>query len=333
MSGDPGDRPAVTVAIPTIDRPDFLRRAIASVLAQAGASVEVLVSDNASEAPASLVVDEFADDRVRCQRHSVRLGMTDNWNSCLEAATGEFFLLLSDDDALCPDGLRLLLHRLDARAVAADPASRPDVCYGRSIVVDPTDRLLWRTPGGPEEESSASFLSSLFGHNRAIYPCSTLFRTAALRAVGGYAGDRFGSSADLGAAVMVASRGGGIRFVDAEVCRYTEHGGNLTAQVDLAQWVAAIRAIAAAACDGEAVDPRPRGRLQRGAESFSAYFVMDVTLRRELRRGRGPIAAWRAADRMRASILPGRAPLARARALAKAGYVWLRQARAGASET
>ena len=317
-----GASPEMTVAIPTIDRPELLRRAIASVLEQSSESFEVIVSDNASVARVAGIVAAFGDDRIRFQRHERRLTMTENWNSCLEAAKGHYFLLLSDDDALCTDGLRMLRERISQDGV---DRSRPGVCYGRSIVVDRDDRVLWRSPGGARHETAAEFLLALFDHRRAIYPCSTLYRTADLRSIGGYSGDQFGSAADLAAAVCVALRHGGVGFADAEVCRYTEHGGNLTAHVELSHWADDIRAIAGLPVRFGGVDARTEPRLRERADAFAAYFVMDVVLRRELRRGAGPIAAWRVADLSRRPIVLGGHYRARARALAKAIYLWVRR--------
>ncbi len=311
--------PEVTIAIPTIDRPVFLRRAIASALSQEGESVEIVVSDNASEGDIEGVVQSFADTRIRFQRHERRLTMTDNWNSCLQVARGRFFMLLSDDDSLCEGGLRALRERLSDD----HPDRRVGISYGRSIVVDPADRVLWRSSRGSGRETLISFISALFAHSRAIYPCSTLFRTADLAAIGGYDGAHFGAAADLAAAVAVGQQVGFVGFVDADVCRYTEHGGNLTTQQDVSHWAADIRAIASLAMLDTGLDAVMAARLHSRADAFAAYFVMDVVVRREIRRGANPLVAWRIADDARRRVVPGMVPRARARALAKAVYLWV----------
>ncbi|MBS3937574.1 MAG: glycosyltransferase family 2 protein, partial [Peptococcaceae bacterium] len=98
-------KPLVTVAIPTRNRANYLREAIRSALSQTYTALEVIVSDNASADNTQEVVNGFSDPRIRYFRHETGLEMVSNWNYCLEQATGEFFLLLSDDDALESDAI------------------------------------------------------------------------------------------------------------------------------------------------------------------------------------------------------------------------------------
>jgi glycosyltransferase involved in cell wall biosynthesis len=89
----------------------MLRDAVRSALAQGYGNIEVIVGDNA----ASREVRDWCeamrerDARLRYQCYERNLGMAGNWNALADAAQGEFFVLLADDDRLCPEFVSTLL--------------------------------------------------------------------------------------------------------------------------------------------------------------------------------------------------------------------------------
>jgi glycosyltransferase involved in cell wall biosynthesis len=103
----------VSILIPTYNRADYLRDAIRSALAQTHENLEVLILDDASPDHTPQVAAEFADDpRLRYIRHPKNLGIADNWRAGIEAATGEFFCILHDDDTFEPAFVDALLAPL-----------------------------------------------------------------------------------------------------------------------------------------------------------------------------------------------------------------------------
>jgi hypothetical protein len=87
----------LTVVVPTRDRPALLRRAVDSALAQAGASVEVVVVDDGSAEPVQLP----GDPRLRVVRHAASRGGSAAGTGTTEG-TGRFVTYLDDDDTLLP---------------------------------------------------------------------------------------------------------------------------------------------------------------------------------------------------------------------------------------
>jgi glycosyltransferase involved in cell wall biosynthesis len=83
--------------VPTRDRPALLRRAVDSALAQAGASVEVVVVDDGSAEPVQLP----GDPRLRVVRHAASRGGSAAGTGTTEG-TGRFVTYLDDDDTLLP---------------------------------------------------------------------------------------------------------------------------------------------------------------------------------------------------------------------------------------
>src|SRR4051812_20461911 len=111
--------PLVTVAIPTRDRARLLKRSLDSALGQTYENLQIIVSDNASKDSTAQVLCEYKDSRLVLLKHEVDVGMTGNWNSCVEAARGKYFLLLSDDDFLESTAIEKLVKAILSPATIA----------------------------------------------------------------------------------------------------------------------------------------------------------------------------------------------------------------------
>ena len=98
------DRPLFSVLIPSRNRLELLRHAVDSVLGQ-DASFEIIIADNASNEPYSDYISSLGQIASRSVRSEIPLPVTENWNRALAAATGRYFIMLGDDDALCPGWL------------------------------------------------------------------------------------------------------------------------------------------------------------------------------------------------------------------------------------
>jgi len=112
--------PLVTVILPTRDRPVLLPRAVASVLQQQGAEIElVLVDNNTATSPLCVSTAPFvADPRVRLVRAAEVRTAAAARNAGLAAATGEWISYLDDDDAYTP--LKIARQLACAQAGQAD---------------------------------------------------------------------------------------------------------------------------------------------------------------------------------------------------------------------
>jgi hypothetical protein len=116
------DQPLVTIGIPTYERPVELERAVRSALVQDYGSLEVLVSDNASSDPGvQSVISRLAaaaDPRLRFVRQPSNIGPVANFEWLLGAASGHYFMWLSDDDWLDPQYVTRCEAALSADATA-----------------------------------------------------------------------------------------------------------------------------------------------------------------------------------------------------------------------
>jgi glycosyltransferase involved in cell wall biosynthesis len=101
----------VTIAIPTYDRLEYLKEAVASARTQTHGEIEILIGDDGT----SREIDEWSraisslDSRVRYQRNKRNLGMAGNWNALVDAARGELIVIIGDDDRLLPNFVESLV--------------------------------------------------------------------------------------------------------------------------------------------------------------------------------------------------------------------------------
>lgn len=99
-------RPLVSVILPTHERPEYLRRAVESVLAQTYDCLELIVVDDHSSTPAHQVLADVSFDSlvdVRHVRHSENRGANAARNNGIRAATGTYIAFLDDDDLWEPE--------------------------------------------------------------------------------------------------------------------------------------------------------------------------------------------------------------------------------------
>jgi hypothetical protein len=113
---DPAE-PLVSVGIPTFQRADKLERAVESVLNQTHRNIELVISDNASEDHTEALCRALCarDQRVRYLRSKVNRGPTANFNTVFDELSGDYTMVLSDDDWLDPDYLSSCLAELRGR--------------------------------------------------------------------------------------------------------------------------------------------------------------------------------------------------------------------------
>ena len=91
-----------TIAIPVYNRPEYLRQAIRSCLAQTVPDFEIVVSDDCSPDDLGSVVSSFGDSRISYHRSMERLGAARNHQLSVSLSQGEYVVNLHSDDLLLP---------------------------------------------------------------------------------------------------------------------------------------------------------------------------------------------------------------------------------------
>jgi hypothetical protein len=127
----------LSLVIPTRERAEYLASALHSALEaadNASCPVEIIVSDNASQDETPRLLGSITDPRIVVLRSERRLSMRENFEFALAGTTGSHIVFVGDDDAVLPNGLRIL-----ARLIAAED---PDIVKWRVL------NYLWPDPAG-----------------------------------------------------------------------------------------------------------------------------------------------------------------------------------------
>ena len=137
----------LTVAIPTYNRVDKLKNGLQNLVRQtAGKPVELLVSDNASQDGTQNFMEDFCQEHpeVTYVRNAENVGPDRNFLNCYNRASGEYVLLMGDDDLLLPGSVDTILETL---------AQKPVFVYLNSSLMLSEDPLEYAVPDFPEGET------------------------------------------------------------------------------------------------------------------------------------------------------------------------------------
>lgn len=97
----------LTIGIPTLRRLAYLKEAIESALKMKGDDFEVLVSQDLLNGKLDPDIRNYlrslSDSRIKVLESDRALGLAGNWNQIVDNASGEYVVLMGDDDRLHPD--------------------------------------------------------------------------------------------------------------------------------------------------------------------------------------------------------------------------------------
>ncbi|MEY2528786.1 MAG: hypothetical protein QOJ05_876, partial [Verrucomicrobiota bacterium] len=108
--------PLFSVVIPTRARPDTLRHALRTVVAQSEQDLEIIVHESGDDPATASVLSQFDDHRIRSFKTVEPVRMTENWERALQAATGEYLFFLGDDDGLLPEACTIARRILEKQS-------------------------------------------------------------------------------------------------------------------------------------------------------------------------------------------------------------------------
>jgi polysaccharide pyruvyl transferase WcaK-like protein len=200
--------PRVSVMMPAYNGDGTLREAVASVLGQTVADLELIVVDDGSEDPVGELLADIGDARMRVLRHRRNRGLPAARNTALASARAPLVSQLDADDAWELDYLESILSAFDDPGVGlaysnctilGHPHGQEDYIVDASIhPIDTFPQLAARNP----------------------VPCPTVtMRTLAVRSVGGYA-DWLGQCEDYHLYMKLAQAGWRFAYVDRRLARY-----------------------------------------------------------------------------------------------------------------
>ena len=113
LTNIPASKPLVSVAMPTFNRPEYLRHALEGVVTQTYANLEILVGDNGNSSITRELVESFNDPRITYIGREKNLGMALNVLSLFKQGRGDYFCVLADDDFWGEDFIAKLVTALE----------------------------------------------------------------------------------------------------------------------------------------------------------------------------------------------------------------------------
>jgi O-antigen biosynthesis protein len=211
----------VTVAIPHFNHERFLPAALASLAAQSRAADEVVVIDDGSTSPRAREVfgemERAYPDWTFLRQENAGPGVARNRS--LEDASGTYFLPFDSDNIATPDLIERLVTAMDR-----NPSRAATTCHNLAFVddadIEKGDFAFRYAPtGGPK---LSGCLENVYGDTCA------LFRTDALRSVGGFEVHPWSPHEDWETFVKMTARGLEVEVLPQPLFYYrVEAGGRL----------------------------------------------------------------------------------------------------------
>ncbi len=268
------ERPLLTICTPTYERPDLLRRALGSVVAQVDprmARVELLVADNSagddSEAVATALLATWPGP-TRYTRNQPPVGMVGNHNRCIELATGRNIAFLHDDDAFVPGGISWVLD-----VVSAEDAAQVHL-FGVDVVrLDGRIRRRQR-PRREERLSPRTALRRLLTDSSFVRLPGLVATAEAYRGAGPFAEDA-ANAIDLDMWVRLFARHG-LHTVPHVLAAYTVHDKALTSGMFTPQTIERLMRIFDRAAGLGVLTPR---EVRAGQSAWFHKFILAGAFR------------------------------------------------------
>ncbi|WP_271251630.1 glycosyltransferase family 2 protein [Pseudanabaena sp. Chao 1811] len=134
--------PILSICIPAYNRPLWFHRALESIVIgnkEFESSVEIVITDDSSTQECEEIMRQVCcqwSGQCIYEHHPVRLGMVENWNRAISLTTGQYIVVLHDDDFLLKDAITNILATIKA-------VNHPVLLFGVEVV-DEQERVMKR---------------------------------------------------------------------------------------------------------------------------------------------------------------------------------------------
>lgn len=206
----------------------FLEECINSIVSQNYSDFELIIVNDCSPDDIKGIVTKFNDSRIRYYENEINTGaenVIDNWNKCLNLATGDFFILMGDDDKLSPDYLsefNMLIDRF----------SELDVFHCRIKIINEMSEQIGLSNFCPEFESTDDYILNCIEGRSEQFISDIVFRRSALLNNGGFYKLPLAWSSDYVSA-FIACGEKGIAYTANPIFLYRKNQFNITSTSSL----------------------------------------------------------------------------------------------------
>ncbi len=126
----------VSIVLPVYNGSSYIRRCIQSIVDQTFQDWFLYVVDDSSDDDTVSAAMEFTDSRISVVENHQNAGPAGNWNRATNLATGTFFKLMCQDDALLPQCLQQQVNVLEANPEVVLVAAKRQIILsnGRTVI-------------------------------------------------------------------------------------------------------------------------------------------------------------------------------------------------------
>lgn len=207
----------------------YLRECLKSILEQSYPGYEIIVVDDCSPNDIKGVVDEMASDKIKYFRNERNCGavdVVDNWNRCLNYATGDFSICIGDDDEFPVNALEEY-----AKKIAAYPAV--DVFHAKTVLIDEKGEKKYIVNTRKEYESCIAFIRHRIDGDLQFVG-DFCYRTEKLKAKGGFVKFPLAWGSDDVTAYMMAKEYGVVNLeIPSFYYRVNEYSISSTGNIEI----------------------------------------------------------------------------------------------------
>jgi glycosyltransferase involved in cell wall biosynthesis len=224
------DLPLFSIAIPTYNRLELLKKAVASALSQTYLNIEVIVLNDCSIDGTKMWLDEIVkqESKIRVINNSQNLGCVGNIKSIPKYVNGKYLGIISDDDLLEAEFAAEAVKDLESNSSAV-------IWYCRGDFIMSNENISRATKFAPRLESGLDFVKkSLKGERESLW---AVFRMDVLHSVGGIVADTI--TMDLATNWLCALKGD-VLFNSKVLIKYFYYMGNTSTLSSLTTWFSAM---------------------------------------------------------------------------------------------
>lgn len=265
----------LSICIPAYNRPLWLRRSLESIIAQnVSEDIEIIISDDSSGQRSAQVTYELLKNwpgQWKYQANQPRLGMAKNWNQSIKLASGEYVILLHDDDFLLANSLASILQKIDQYRT-----EYPVLLWGVNVVDDQEKVLKKQFFQGEQYLSPKQALIRLLSDSSFVRFPAIVIQRRAFEEVG-YFNPVWGEPTDLDMWIRLFSRYG-VLCASPITCAYRIHSQALTMGVFNEKTIKTILSILTQ------VERLTEIELEKCKTTFFHQFILAGAFRK-LRRG------------------------------------------------
>jgi glycosyltransferase involved in cell wall biosynthesis len=208
----------ISICIPTRKRPLLLLEALQSCVHQTRSASEILIGIDGEDSASTTAIEEYTLEQnltnVRIIQNAVALGQAGNVHRLFNCSTGDYVLLLHDDDLLEPNALSMLASILESQQEIG-------AVYGKQRVIDQCgheiehltqsiNKLYMRTSlyAGAQQKSILAAIVQQFPNN------GYLIRKNFIDSVGYAEGANWGDACDMWFGMAVSKAGAKFFFLN-----------------------------------------------------------------------------------------------------------------------